>query len=57
VIALSVRKSGRPLANLTRDDDEAGPNGTVKEDPANEHIDHREYFYQHYARIERCGRH
>jgi hypothetical protein len=53
--ALSIRKSGRPLVDLTRDDDEAGPSGTVKEDPTDERIDPREHFYQHFTRIERRG--
>jgi hypothetical protein len=30
LIALSIRESGRPLVDLTRDDDEVGPSVTVK---------------------------
>jgi hypothetical protein len=33
VIALSIRDNGRPLVDLTREDDEAGPSGVVKDEP------------------------
>jgi hypothetical protein len=33
-IALSIRDSGGPLVDLTRDDDKAGPSGVVKDEPA-----------------------
>jgi hypothetical protein len=34
VIALSIRDSGKPLVDLTRDDHEAGPSSTLKGEPA-----------------------
>jgi hypothetical protein len=51
-IALSIRGSGRLLIDLTCDDGEAGPSGTVKEEPADERCNPDEHFYQHYSRIE-----
>jgi hypothetical protein len=53
--ALSIHESDRPLVDLTHNDEEAGPSGTVKEEPADERIIPHEHFYQHYARIERHG--
>jgi hypothetical protein len=34
VIAMSIGDSGRPLIDLARGDDVAGPNGMVKDEPA-----------------------
>jgi hypothetical protein len=56
VIALSIRESGRPLVDLMRYDGEAGPSGTLKEDPADERCDPHEHIYQHYRHIECRGR-
>jgi hypothetical protein len=39
VIALSIHERGKSLVDLTRDDGEAGPSGTVKEEPTDERID------------------
>jgi hypothetical protein len=44
VIVLSIRESGRPLVDLTRDDGEAGPSGTVKEEPYGGRCDPYEHF-------------
>jgi hypothetical protein len=41
---------------LTRDNDEAGPSGTVKKEPSNGRYDPYEQFSQHFRRIERCER-
>jgi hypothetical protein len=50
-ISLSICESGRPLVDLTHDDDEAGPSGTVKEEPAKERIDPYGHFCHYSKRI------
>jgi hypothetical protein len=60
---MSIRESGRPLVDLTRDD-EAGPSGMVKEEkPTNEPADPRgkhdvvhEDDYNFYQDYDRFGR-
>jgi hypothetical protein len=49
--ALSIHEDDRPLVDLTHNDEEAGPSGTVKEEPTDERI----IPHEHYARIERHG--
>jgi hypothetical protein len=53
VIALSIRESSSPLFDLTRNDGEGGPSGTVKEELVDKRTDPREHFdsYGH------CSRH
>jgi hypothetical protein len=46
VIALSIRESGWPLVDLKRDDGEAGPSGTMEEEPIDGRCDRYEHFSQ-----------
>jgi hypothetical protein len=54
VIALSIRDSSRPLADLACDDDEAGPIDVVKDKPADPRgklpADEDYNFFQYYDR-------
>jgi hypothetical protein len=52
VIVLSIRECGWPLVDLTRDNNEAGPSDTVKEEPYNNRCDPYEHFAEHYRCIE-----
>jgi hypothetical protein len=55
-MALFTRESSWPLVDLRRDNDEAGPNGTVKEEPYDGRCDPYEHFAEHYRCIERRDR-
>jgi hypothetical protein len=46
VITLSICESGWPLIDLRRDDGEAGPRGTVEEEPTDGRWDPYEHFSQ-----------
>jgi hypothetical protein len=57
IIALTISESSRPLVDLTRDSNEAGPNGTAEEEPIDDRCDPYEHFSAHFYRIERRDRH
>jgi hypothetical protein len=62
MVAMSIRESSRPLIDLTRNNDESGPSGAMKEEPADPrgkydtvHNDENK-FYQYYDHSSRCRR-
>jgi hypothetical protein len=43
VVAMSIRDSGRPVIDLTRDEHKAGPSGAVMGEPADEDCNFFQY--------------